>query len=69
MSPFCHFSDSLDLEPNNENEKMANLSAEATNLKRKGIFFSPTFKVEEKKVSLFFQFMDPGLRYGHQKPP
>ena len=39
------------------------LSPEAENEKNKGTFFSSTFKVEEKKVPLFFSFSSSGLRY------
>ena len=41
------------------------LSPEATNPKNKGTFFSPTFKVEGKKVPLFFGFVASGLNYSH----
>ena len=41
------------------------LDPEAPNLKNKGTFFSVTFKVEEKKVPLFFRLVTSGLRYGH----
>ena len=41
------------------------LSPEARNTKSKGTFFSSTFKVEEKKVPLFFGFGSSGLRYSH----
>ena len=37
----------------------------ASNQKTKGTFFSPTLKVEEKKVPLFFLFEAQGRRYGH----
>ena len=40
------------------------LSPEAPNPKNKGTFFSLAFKVGENKVSLFFVFGAPGLRYG-----
>ena len=40
------------------------LSPGASNPKNKGTFFSSTFKVEEKKVPLFFGFGTSGLRYG-----
>merc|ERR1711984_20703 len=35
------------------------------NPKNKGTLLSSTFKVEEKKVPLFFGFGTSGLRYGH----
>ena len=41
------------------------LSPWASNQKTKGTFFSPTLKVKEKKVPLFFWFEAQGLRYGH----
>ena len=44
--------------------EMLYLSPEATNAKNKGTFFSSTFKVEEKKVPLFFELVASGLRYG-----
>ena len=40
------------------------LSPGASNPKNKGTFFSSKFKVEEKKVPLFFGLEAPGLRYG-----
>ena len=43
--------------------KWSYLSQEATNAKNKSTFFSSTFKVEEKKVPLFFGLEAPGLRY------
>ena len=33
-------------------------------MSKKGTFFSSTFKVEEKKVPLFFELVASGLRYG-----
>ena len=41
------------------------LSPWASNTKTKGTFFSPTLKVKEKKVPLFFLFEAQELRYGH----
>ena len=41
------------------------LSLWVKNQKNKGTFFSPTFKVREKKVGLFFQFLTCMTRYGH----
>jgi len=46
-------------------KKWPYLSSEATNLKNKSTFFSPTLKVKEKKVLLFFRFVASELRYGH----
>ena len=40
------------------------LSPWASNQKTKGNFFSPTLKVKEKKVSLFFSFEAQGMRFG-----
>ena len=37
----------------------------AKNQKSKGTFFSPTFKVQEKKVPLFSPYFAPGPRYSH----
>ena len=44
---------------------LAKARASVENEKSKGTFFPRTFKVEEKKVSLFFWFLVPGLIYGH----
>ena len=41
------------------------LSPEALNRKNKGTLFSSTFKVEDKKVPLFFRLGAYELRYGH----
>merc|ERR1712030_260927 len=41
------------------------ISPGASNLKNKGTLLSSTFKVEYKKVPLFFGFGTSGLRYGH----
>ena len=41
------------------------LRPEAPNPKNKDTLFSPTFKVVEKKVPLFFGFGTSGLRYSH----
>merc|ERR1711888_143428 len=41
------------------------ICAGASNPKNKGSLLSSTFKVEEKKVPLFFGFGTSGLRYGH----
>ena len=41
------------------------LSHMASKKKSEGTFFSSTFKVEEKKVPLFFRFVVSGMRYRH----
>ena len=48
-----------------QSRKWPYLSPWAPNQKTKGTFFSPTLKVEEKKVPLLFRFEAQGLRYGH----
>jgi hypothetical protein len=48
-----------------ESRKWPYLSPWASNQKNKGTFFSLTFKVREKKVSLVFWFEAQGLRYSH----
>ena len=39
----------------------------APNPKNKDTLYSSNFKVEEKKVTLFFGFGTSGLRYGHSR--
>ena len=64
-SHFLIFTTSFRQRPAVQSKKWPYLSPWASNKKNKGTFFSPTLKVKEKKVPLFFWFEAQGLIYGH----
>ena len=65
---YCHlliFLVWLQIDDINKMTKWQYLSPQAKNLKNKGTFFSPTLKVEERKVPSDFSLEAIWLSYGH----